>query len=313
MPVRTARLLFAASIAIIGFGGAPGGSGGAAADDQAPAATTTLVSYDALPVETPAANTTTAVLKLQAIVAAGAKPIKDPIVWTVVRPDGNGQPAAAVARQTKSEPTIKLPPGSYIVEANWNGMRSQRSVDLIAGKPSTQVFNFNTGTVKIKMIPYTGAAVVATPVQWDIYPHKKGNGGHLDPATRVASVSAPQQEFVLPAGQYIFRASYNGTTADLVVPVEAGHSYKYTINLYAATVKFSPVGAKGDDIVWSVFKQKPDANGNRVLVQTQTGNSPSMLLREGNYIVAARQGNKAGEAMLAVSAGTNPKVKVTLQ
>jgi hypothetical protein len=150
-------------------------------------------------------------------------------------------------------------------------------------------------------------------VQWDIYPHKKGLGGNLDPATRVASVSAPQQDFVLPAGQYIIRASYNGTTADLVVPVEAGITYKYTINLYAANVKFAPVGAKGEDIVWSVFKEKPDPNGNRVLVQTQTGNSPVMLLREGRYIVAARQGNKGGELPLVVSAGTKPTVKVTLQ
>lgn len=312
-PVHIARLLCAAVVAVVGLGIAPGGIGSGIADDQAPAPAPMLVSYDALPLDTPAADTATAVLKLQAIVVVGAKPIKDPIVWTVVRPDGDGKPAAALARQTKAEPTIKLPPGSYIVEANWNGMRSQREVAIVAGKPSTQVFNFNTGAVKIKMIPYTGAAVVATPVQWDIYPHKKGLGGNLDPATRIASVSAPQQEFVLPAGQYIFRASYNGTTADLVVPVEAGHTYKYTINLYAANVKFTPVGAKGNDIVWSVFKAKPDPNGNRILVQTQTGNTPTMLLREGHYIVAARQGNKSGEAMLVVSAGTKPTVKVTLQ
>lgn len=311
--VHTARLLCAAAIATFGLGIAPGGIGSGIADDQAPAAAPMLASFDALPLDAPAANAATVVLKLQAIVVTGAKPIKDPIAWTVVRPATEGKPAVAVARVSKAEPTIKLPPGNYIVEANWNGMRSQREVGLVAGKPSTQLFNFNSGAIKMKMILYTGAEVVNKPVQWDIYPHKKGLGGNLDPATRVASVNAPQQDFVLPAGQYIIRASYNGTTADLVVPIEAGHTYKYTINLYAANVKFAPVGAKGEDIVWSVFKQKPDAAGNRVLVQTRTGNSPTILLREGNYIVAAQQGSKSGEAMLQVSAGTKPTVKVTLQ
>ncbi len=310
-PVRVARLPLAVAFLVAFAGMMLGAEAPRAAEPAAMAPAG--VAFDTLPIVAPRESDSTAVLKLQAIVVTGANPIKDKLTWTVVRPASGDQPAVAVARQTAAQPLFKLPPGDYLVEASWQGIRSQRPISIKASRPTTFVMNFNTGSIKIKMIPYTGAEVISTPVQWDIYPHKKGLGGNLDPAMRVASVSSPQQQFTLPAGQYIVRASYSGTTADLVIPIEAGHTYKYTINLYAANVKLTPVGAKGEDIVWSVFRQKLDEHGNRTLVQTRTGGSPTLLLREGNYIVAARQGNLAGETLVQVAAGTTPKVKVTLK
>lgn len=310
--MRVARLPFAVAFAIA-ISGIMIGAEAPKAEEQAAILAPLAVAFDTMPISAPTESESTAVLKLQAIVVTGANPIKDKITWTVVRPESAGQPAVALARQTAAQPSFKLPPGSYVIEASWQGLRSQRPVTISASKPTTFVLNFNTGSIKMKMIPYTGAEVISTPVQWDVYPHKKGLGGNLDPAMRVASVSSAQQQFTLPAGQYIVRASYGGTTADLVVPIEAGHTYKYTINLYSANVKLTPVGAQGDNIVWSVFRQKLDTHGNRVLVQTRTEGSPTLLLREGNYIVAARQGDKAGETLVQVAAGTTPKIKITLK
>lgn len=280
----------------------------AAAPAPAPAAP---IAYSDLPLSAlPPGGT--APLHLQAIVVQGAKPIKDPIIWTVVVPAANGQPAQAIARVTKAQPKLDLPPGNYIVEANWNGARIEKKVLVQAGKTRTEVLNFNAGTITMKMIPHTGAAAISNPVQWEVYPHLKGAGQKLDPATRVASVSAPSQSFVLPAGNYIIRASYGGATADLVAPVEAGITYKYTINLYAGKIGFS-ANSQAADILWQVYRAKPEQDGTHRLIATQTGAAPSFLLREGRYYVVATAGGKTGQSQFEVFAGNNAKVKVTLQ
>jgi hypothetical protein len=268
--------------------------------------------YAALPLEKPAAKDATGMLKLTGVVAAGAKALKDPIQWTVVRPASGDKPMVAIARETSAQPTIKLAPGRYIVEAIWKGTSIQHDVIVPPGKPHTEVVNFNAGTIRLKMIPNSGAPAISSPVQWELFLMRKGAGGKPTDADRLFIVTAPTHEFTLPATNYIVRASYAGTSADLVVPVEAGHTYKYTINLYAGRVGFSAPGG-GDDILWQIYKAKPDATGKRELVTTQTGASPNFLLREGKYVVVATAGNLVGEQLFEVRAGNSSKVRVTLK
>lgn len=268
--------------------------------------------YAALPLEKPAAKEATGVLKLTGVVAAGAKALKEPIRWTVVRPASDGKPMVAVALATEAQPTVKLAPGRYIVEAIWKGMSIQQDVMVPAGRPLTQVINFNAGTIRLKMIPNSGAPAIASPVQWELFFMRKGAGGKPSDADRVFIVTAPVHEFTMPQANYIVRASYAGVIADLVVPVEAGRTYKYTINLYAGRVGFSASGG-GDNILWQIYKAKPDATGKRELVSTQTGAAPTGLLREGKYVVVATAGDMVGEKFFEVRAGNSSKVRVILK
>jgi hypothetical protein len=269
--------------------------------------------YKDLPLEAPQPADSTAMLKLTAVVATGAiKNIADPIQWTVVRKANGGIPQAVVARNKSPSATFKLPPGKYVVEGIWKAIVVQRDVDLPAGKPHTELFNYNAGTISLKMIPYTGAGPITTAVKWELYFMRKGNGANLQESDKLFMVVAPTQQFSLPAGSYVVRASYGGTFADLVMPIEAGHSYKYTINLYSAKVTFNAAGADKTTI-WQVLRAKPDGDGQRRMVASQTGTSPTFLLREGKYIVKVATGDLHGEQAFEVKAAKNTTVKVKLQ
>ncbi|HWA43279.1 MAG TPA: hypothetical protein VHA10_08715 [Hypericibacter adhaerens] len=269
--------------------------------------------YKDLPVETPKPADSTATLKLTAVVATGAiKNIADPISWTVVRKAEGGIPQSVIARDKSPAPTFKLPPGKYIVEGIWKAIVVQRDVDVPAGKPHTELFNYNAGTISLRMIPYSGASPITTAVKWDLYFMRKGSGANLQDNDKLFTVVAPTQQFSLPAGNYVVRASYGGTSADLVMPIEAGHSYKYTINLYSAQVTFNAAGADKTTI-WQVLRAKPDGDGQRRMVASQTGASPTFLLREGKYIVRVATGDLHGEQAFDVKAAKNSTVKVKLQ
>jgi hypothetical protein len=269
--------------------------------------------YKDLPLEAPKAADSTATLKMTAVVATGAiKNIADPIQWTVVRKANGGIPQAVVARDKSATATFKLPPGKYTVEGIWKAIVVQRDVDLPAGKPHTELFNYNAGTISLKMIPYSGAAPITSAVKWELYFMRKGSGANLQDNDKLFMVVAPTQQFSLPAGSYVVRASYGGTSADLVMPIEAGHSYKYTINLYSAQVTFNAAGADKTTI-WQVLRAKPDGDGQRRMVASQTGTSPSFLLREGKYIVKVATGGLHGEQAFEVHAAKNATVKVKLQ
>jgi hypothetical protein len=268
--------------------------------------------YKDLPLETPKPADATGTLKLTAVVASGAyKNLTDPIRWTVVRTATGGVPQAVVARDKNATATFKLPPGKYVVEGIWKAIVVQRDVEVPSGKPLTTLFNFNAGTISLKMIPYTGAPAITSAVKWELYFMRKGAGANLQDSDKLFMVVAPTQQFSLPAGHYVVRASYGGTSADLVMPVEAGHSYKYTINLYSAKVTFSAAGTD-KNTTWQVLRARPDNDGQHRMVASQTGESPTFLLREGKYIMRVSTGDKKGEEPFEVKAARNSTVKVKL-
>ena len=122
---------------------------------------------------------------------------------------------------------------------------------------------------------------------------------------------------IVPAGHYLVRARYDASTADLVVPVIAGHSYKYTVNLYAGKVALSAVADPGaaivGDVAWEIRRAKPNAAGEREVIAARVGSTGPLLLREGRYVAVARADGLAGETPFEVKAGNSQKIKVVLR
>ena len=127
----------------------------------------------------------------------------------------------------------------------------------------------------------------------------KPDGGKL-----VHSVTAPTATFSVPAGGYVVRATYKGTTADLVVPLTPGQSYEYTLNLYAGYAEPAAFHGKNkiaQDVTWQVVRAKPNKKGEHDLVTEQRGAEPKMMLREGKYLVIARYGDMWGKETIDIS------------
>jgi hypothetical protein len=171
---------------------------------------------------------------------------------------------------------------------------------------------FGMSEISIKMITSKGRKPVKDPIQWEMLTYVKGKP---DAGQRIDIVTAPTASFVVPAGGYVVRASYNGTTADLVVPLKAGQAYDYTLNLYAGYTEAAAFNGKTkvmQDVTWQVLREKPNDKGEHELVAEQVGSEPKIMLREGKYLLVAKHGETWGKERLNITAGEVAKVKVKL-
>lgn len=176
----------------------------------------------------------------------------------------------------------------------------------IVVKPNTKL--------TIGMISNSGRGAINDPIAWQVFTYSKGatENGQL-----VAQKTAPNATFNLPAGSYVIRAGYKGTQSDLVIPLAANQSYTYTINLYAGNAKLSAANVGGTtlkkDVSWQIVRAKPAGDGSHELVTSSADASPQLLVREGNYLVVARQGDLWGVEKLSIKAGRTTTVKVKLK
>ena len=243
---------------------------------------------------------------------ADGKKITEPVSWTITRLDKNGKPVkkpaveeAAVVLKTK------LKPGQYQVLGHAKGMAAKQTF-TVGKEPVVRTVTFGMAEINIKMITSKGRKPVKEQIQWEMLTYVKGkpNGGQL-----IEMVKAPTATFRVPAGGYVVRATYNGATADLVVPLKAGQAYEYTLNLYAGYAEPAAFSGKKkvmQEVHWQVVRTKPNEKGEHELVAEHRGAEPKMMLREGNYLLIARYGEMWGKHDLSITAGELHKVKIKL-
>ena len=240
------------------------------------------------------------------------KAITEPVSWTVTKLDKNGKPSKTpTVQQAAAVLKTKLKPGQYQVLGRAKDGAAKQTF-TVGKEPVVRTVTFGMSEISIKMITSKGRKPVAEPIQWEILTYVKGAP---DKGQRVDMVTAPTASFKVPAGGYVVRASYNGTTADLVVPLKAGQSYDYTLNLYAGYTEPTAFNGKTkvmQDVIWQVVRAKPNEKGEYELVTEQHSPKPKIMLREGKYLLIARFGDMWGKENLNITAGELAKVKIKL-
>jgi len=266
-----------------------------------------LVSNTAL-----AAAATDAEVTINATNGADGKPMNEPVSWVVSKLDKNGKPSKTPTIQEASKVLkTKLKPGQYQVLGMAKGMTAKQ-VFTVGKEPVVRNVMFGMSDISIKMITSKGRKPVTEPIQWEMLTYVKGAP---DKGQRVDMVTAPTASFVVPAGGYVVRATYKGTTADLVVPLKAGQAYDYTLNLYAGftdALAFNGTKKVMQDVTWQVLRAKPNEKGEHELVAEQIGAEPKIMLREGKYILLAKHGETWGKEHLNITAGEVAKVNLKL-
>jgi hypothetical protein len=252
---------------------------------------------------------------LQASVMQGGKPLKDPLVWTVSVPQAGtvDRPGTQVATFNGPKADFNLPQGTYVVTIK-DAEAIVNSVMIVGATPIVKTIPLNVATVGVRMIPYTGAKLITQPIHWEVFNSAIGTPG---PSSKIADINAPQTVFTLAAGFYVVRSQYSDIHADLAILVEAGVTYSYTVDLYAATVAAKVVDHTGKApkgaVNWEVIRTAADAAGQHQVVATDNGAAPEFLLREGMYMViaTAADGTK-GQTPVVVRAGQTSKITVKL-
>lgn len=249
---------------------------------------------------------------LDAAIGLDGKPLTEPVSWIITKLDKNGKPAKKPTLEEKS-PVLKtkLKPGQYQVLATAQKMSAKQTF-TVGKEPVVRTVTLGMADISIKMITSKGRKPVKDPIQWEMLTYVKGDANK---GKRVDIVTAPTASFTVPAGGYVVRASYKGVTADLIVPLQAGQSYQYTLNLYAGYgegAAFSGKTKVQQDVQWQVVREKPNKKGEYELVTEQHAAEPTIMLREGKYLLIARYGKSWGMEKLHITAGEVVKVKVKL-
>jgi len=259
-----------------------------------------------------AAAATDAEVTINATNGADGKPMNEPVSWVVSKLDKNGKPSKTPTIQEASKVLkTKLKPGQYQVLGMAKGMTAKQ-VFTVGKEPVVRNVMFGMSDISIKMITSKGRKPVTEPIQWEMLTYVKGAP---DKGQRVDMVTAPTASFTVPAGGYVVRASYKGVVADLVVPLKAGQAYDYTLNLYAGftdALAFNGTKKVMQDVTWQVVRVKPNAKGEYELVTEVTSSKPTIMLREGKYLLIARFGEMWGKENLNITAGEVVKVKIKL-
>jgi hypothetical protein len=119
----------------------------------------------AVPAQPPAPNGPVTKVTLSAVIADGAKPMRDELLWIVARTDQGG--AQVVATQTSAKPQLSLAPGKYLVTAKFGTTEISNEI-AIGSEAASHVFNLNSGFVRLRMIPNAGAPAVTGPGTWGV-------------------------------------------------------------------------------------------------------------------------------------------------
>jgi len=243
-----------------------------------------------------------------AVSAQGAKPMKESLDWVI-------QPTKGTKGDTQkfSKPQVEteLEPGQYKVTVSHGFAKVTQSINI--AKAGKQEIVLNVGNASFRMIPSNKGKTIDEQIKWTIYRYTKG-GPHEN--QRVGQVIGPNPHVVLPAGFYTVRGTHDGVQADVIAEIKPGIGYKYTVNLYAgkATLNASAGGkAVKEKITWKILKTGKNKQGVHETIYTSNESSPTVMLREGKYVVVAQTDDMAGESKLEVQEGKTAKLKVELK
>jgi hypothetical protein len=178
---------------------------------------------------------------------------------------------------------------------------------------ATSAWAQGTGKIELSMIPNVGAARIDAPIHWEIMNYARDAQGRrwvVDEGTGAV------RTFTLPEGTYAVRGSYSGIVVNHTVQVKAGTTYNYVLNLYATWVRLVAVGDESgrtfqDTVSWQVYRAKDAAEG-KPPIATANEAQPRLLLREGKYVIKARQGPFAGQAEVSVAPGESREIRVRM-
>ena len=168
------------------------------------------------------------------------------------------------------------------------------------------------GWVRLQVIPHGGAAPLTSAIDWQILTFGRDAGGRRQ---LVAEAKGPQPELALPEGFYLAQAQTRDALVKHTIEVAAGRSYSYTLDMNAGAVAVSAVLGRGgpsvrETVDWQVFKAGDTAFSKPVT--TRRAADGRFLLRQGRYVILARQGQWRGRTNVEVRAGNERRLTVEL-
>lgn len=263
--------------------------------------------YAAPATQGPLATAAQRQVTLSARLTEDGPPITRGLVWRVFSPetDADGK-LPMVASAQGGDGVFSLPPGSYLIHASFGRAGATKRI-TVGGEAKTESVVLDAGGVKLDAVLSGGVRIPPARLRFSIYEAEPDASGER--ALIIPDVQ-PNTVVRLNSGTYHVVSTYGNVNAVIRsdIRVEAGKLTEATVEHKAAELTMKLVREKGGealaDTAWSITGESGDS------VHESVGAFASMVLAEGDYIVAAKNRERVYQREFTVTAGRNQDVEV---
>lgn len=248
-------------------------------------------------------------VRLVALLTADGQRIDKGLVWHVFQAgqgaDGKNR---LLGTHREPSPTLKLPPGEYIVNAAFGRAHLTRKINVVpAAAPAVEQFVINAGGLRVSAL-VGGSPAPANTVTYAI----QSDRDQSDSRKTILADAKPGLIIRLNAGIYHIVSTYGDANAivESDVTVEAGKLTEAQLTHAAARVSFRLVGRQGGEAVadteWTI--QAKDGR----LIKQSAGALPSHVLAPGTYTAIAKTQGKTFARDFTLNDGDTAVVEVVM-
>jgi len=259
-------------------------------------------------------------IKIRAFADRGAKALNN-VFYSIYRNDGkpesgdkSGNGDKVVAITAKPEPEYTLPAGNYTILVQHGGTRSERVINVVAGKVADVDIVMYSGELVLQAVhPANGKTIEG--VYYFIY-----EDAPLAPGGRreIARSAAVKPDFRLPAGTYHVLVKWGNARKEMRGTVRAGKRKTLMIPMQSGTLSLNAsvsgqVQTKDDPVTFSVY-QAPANGGLGKLIAKTSRPSPVFHLDAGSYSVVASFGdaNASTRSLVQISSGQQRSIQLDI-
>lgn len=251
-------------------------------------------------------------VQMRARLTAAGNVIDQTMVWRVFGKSKVDPRTRLLMTQNEAQPTFRLKPGSYVVNAALGRAHITRRVTVQSqpggGAPALEEFVLNAGGLRVQAL-VDGADAPSSAVNYSIYSDRD----QTDARQLVLSSMRPGVVIRLNAGIYHIVSTYGDCNASVStdITVEAGKLTDATLTHSAAKATFKLVHRAGGealpDTQWRI--QTPQGE----TVKESVGALPTHILAPGSYTVIANSQGRAYQRDISLDAGQTTQVEVVMQ
>lgn len=240
-------------------------------------------------------------LRLTAALIQGGEAVDQPVTWRIFR--GGDASAAPVAEVTEVAPSIKLSPGSYVVEAQRDLVQKKQKVEVAAGRPTRATVALDAGIIELSAAPFTGGEASPTAVI-SLEAREDGNA-----AGRIVWLGpAGNRDLVVPAGTYRVTLQDRQFRAERAIVVPRGSKGKPPLGAGAGRISLqardnAQAADPAEGVLFQVLEDDPSAPDGRREVARSAAPIPQFTLPAGTYHLVARKGPAEVRELIALRPG----------
>ncbi len=242
-------------------------------------------------------------LRLAALPAEGAQPLKNDLAWDVLGAadlEGNRE---KVAFSYDSQPTLDVPAGDYLVTVGWGQAKAQKEVSVEAGKLVEAGLVLDAGTLLATAVMGEGGEPVGRDLAWKLLGETDAEGNRKESGFSYDG----NPRFRNHAGKYLLTVSRGEAKAEAEVEVVANRQTQVVLNLNAGVLKVKAAKAGK----WNVFGIPEDGESDPVDLGVSYDKEATFYLPAGKVLV--RRSHEDKQAEKEVEIGVNKLVEVSLE